>query len=129
MFIFLLGSGKGLENGTMSMFGDMVTNSLFMWTNRTSKPYKGLPSGRRIRFTNDDMEAIRTHFPEIYRIAPRLMVPNEKLVRNGKEGTFEIRGEWEDVFGIMPYTLVNGRYLNQRDEKERRKVIKSKFTF
>lgn len=123
MFIFLLGSGKGLENGTMQMFGDMTTNSLFVWNNRTAKPYKGFPSGRRIRFTNDDIEAIRTNFPEIYRIAPRLFVPNDKLVRKGKEGTFEIRGEWADIFDIMPYQLRSGRFLNKRDEKERRKVV------
>lgn len=123
MFIFLLGSGKGLENGTLQMFGNMATNSMFVWTNRTAKPYKGLPAGRTIRFTNDDMEAIRMNFPEIYRIAPRLIVPNEKLVRKGKEGTFEIRGEWDDLFDIMPYQLLAGRFLNDRDEQERRKVV------
>ena len=123
MFVFLLGSGKGMENGVMRMFGDMASNSLFVWTNPTAKPYKGLPAGRRIQFTNSDIEAIRTNFPEIHRIAPRVYVPNDKIVRKDKEGNFEIRGELPEGFAVMPYQLLNGRFLNDRDEEERRKVI------
>ena len=46
MLMVLLGSGEGLQNGTTAGFADGATNSFYVWTRRTSKPYRGLPPGR-----------------------------------------------------------------------------------
>ena len=43
MLVIMLGSGKGLQNGTSEGMGDMATNALFMWTQNTTIPYKGFP--------------------------------------------------------------------------------------
>jgi len=64
MLVIMLGSGKGLENGVKQGMGDMATNSMFMWTQRTTVPYKGLPRGRHYNFKNDDVEALKTSIPE-----------------------------------------------------------------
>ena len=40
MLVIMLGSGNGLENGVTQNFGDMATNSVFIWTQQTSVPYK-----------------------------------------------------------------------------------------
>ena len=45
MLIIMLGSGNGLENGVRNNFGGSATNSVFIWTQRTSLPYAGLPKG------------------------------------------------------------------------------------
>ncbi len=45
ILIILLAAGKGLENGIRADFGDIATNTMFMWSQATSKPYKGLPPG------------------------------------------------------------------------------------
>src|SRR5688572_30259524 len=70
MLIIMLGSGQGLQNGVLKMFGGTTTNSFFMWTQTTSMPYKGLPRNRSFNFTNDDVEAIRKQVPEAAIIAP-----------------------------------------------------------
>ena len=49
MLVIMLGSGKGLQNGITQNFGDMATNSVFFWTERTTVPYKGFTRGRTFR--------------------------------------------------------------------------------
>jgi putative ABC transport system permease protein len=62
MLIIMLGAGSGLKNGTTSMFGQMATNSVYIWTQNTTMPYKGYPRGRRFNFTNDDIQALNKGF-------------------------------------------------------------------
>ena len=56
MLIIMSGAGKGLEYGITEGVGELATNSFFMWTNRTSEPYKGLRRGRRWNYENEDVE-------------------------------------------------------------------------
>ncbi len=72
MLIIMLGSGAGLENGVSSGMGDFATNSFFIWTQRTTIPYKGFPRGRFYNFKNDDIEALKSNIPEIKYIAPKI---------------------------------------------------------
>ena len=65
MLVVMLGAGKGLHNGVSTGMGDMATNSMFMWGNRTTVPYKGFTRGRWIQFKNDDTKALRDQLPEI----------------------------------------------------------------
>jgi len=71
MLIIMLGAGSGLQNGVTSEFQGFATNSLYIWTQRTTKPYKGLPSGRRFNMSNEDTKALRELVPEAKVIAPR----------------------------------------------------------
>ena len=50
ILVILLAAGRGLENGVKRGFGDIATNTVFMWTQGISKPYKGLPKGRRFNY-------------------------------------------------------------------------------
>ena len=50
ILILLLAAGKGLENGVKQDFSGIATNTMFVWTQRVSKPYKGLPKGRQVYF-------------------------------------------------------------------------------
>ena len=56
MLMVLLGSGNGLENGVTSDFSGSAANAVYMWTQRTTKPYRGLPPGRSfaIRSSSDE---------------------------------------------------------------------------
>ena len=44
ILVILLAAGNGLENGVKKGFDGIATNTMFMWSQTTSKPYKGLPS-------------------------------------------------------------------------------------
>ena len=76
MLVFLMGAGKGLENGVTGLFGGHAKNSLYIGPRYTTKPYKGLQPGRRIILEMDDITAIQNSFKEeIAYMAPRLWAP------------------------------------------------------
>lgn len=126
MLIIMLGSGKGLENGVYYGMGDFATNSVFIWTQPTSKPYKGFKQGRRYNFTNEDTKAIIDNVPEIKLIAPRIEArggnANNNVIRKDKTGAFSILGDVPDVNKIDPLNMVSGRFLNEIDLQKNRKV-------
>src|ERR1043165_2300021 len=65
MLVIMLGSGAGLRNGVLQEFSGTATNSFFMWTQVTSKPYKGLQPNRHYDFTVEDAEALRQNVGEL----------------------------------------------------------------
>ncbi len=71
ILVILLAAGKGLENGVKQGFDGMATNSMFMWTQTASKPYKGLPKGRRFRYKIEDVDAIKSGVPNLRFVSPR----------------------------------------------------------
>jgi len=127
MLIIMLGSGKGLHNGVSQGMGDMATNAMFMWTQTTSKPYKGFPRGRRYNFNNEDTQALLDNLPDIQYIAPRLQVfggnENNNVVRGDRTASFSIQGDCPDYFKIDPVNLEEGRLINELDIDEKRKVV------
>ncbi len=71
ILVALLALTNGLKNGVISDFGDFATNSMFMWTQGTSKPYKGLPKGRFFSYKIDDVAAIKSEIPNLKYVSPR----------------------------------------------------------
>src|SRR5690554_8196606 len=57
ILVILLSASQGLQNGIKRQMGGLSTNTMFMWTNSTSKPYKGLPQGRYYNFKNGDIRS------------------------------------------------------------------------
>jgi len=127
MLIIMLGSGTGLSNGTKVGMGDLATNSMFMWTQRTTVPYKGLPRGRFFNFKNSDTRALIDNIPEIEYIAPRIQAwsrsGDNNVVRGEKTGNFRIQGDYPDYNLIDPMEMIKGRFINQLDIDEKRKNV------
>jgi len=95
LLIGLLGSAKGLENSFNRLFGDFATNSVFIWTQSTSKPFKGFQEGRRVEISLSDVEKIRDNIEGVEFVVPRNR--NQALVvRNFLSGNF-------GIFGIIHY--------------------------
>ncbi len=126
MLIVMLGAGNGLRNGVTSDFGDFATNSVFMWTRNTTIPYKGLPRGRNYNFKMDDVVALKREIPEIDIISPRTqgggLQSGNNVIRGAKSGAFSIMGDYPEWNEIDPVTITNGRFLNNADLREKRKV-------
>lgn len=123
MLIFLMGAGKGLDNGVNQLFGSMAKNSLFFNSWKTSKPYNGFKAGRYIRLTMDDPKAIKNAFGDkIEAIAPRLNIWSGKIPMNGVLFDFDVRGELPTVMEIAAMEMHEGRFVNKLDLDEKRKV-------
>ncbi len=125
MLVLLMGAGKGLENGVYSSIGDLATNSLYVWTNQTTLPYNGLQPGRRVRLQYDHLLSLKRQYAnKIQYMAPRLMVPVEgEITYKDKSGSFDVRGEVPDIINMEPIRLKEGRFINQKDLDERRKIL------
>ena len=122
MLVVLLGAGKGLENGVVSEF-NVAKNAVFIWTQRTSVPYMGLKAGRFIQMTNDDVAAIRASVPEVAVIAPNNQLRGDFAVNyETKSAAFTVRGETPEMLQVQPTKILTGRFINQKDVQERRKV-------
>jgi len=126
MLVIMMGAGEGLYNGASQDLGDMATNSVFMWTQRTTVPYKGFPRGRFYQFNNEDTKAMIDNIPEIKYIAPRLQGwsrgNSNNVIRGERTGSFNIRGDYPEINYIDPVNVTNGRFINHIDIDQLRKV-------
>ncbi len=125
MLIVMLGAGSGLQNGVESDFSGRVANSVFLWSNTTSIPYKGFKKNRWFSLNNEDTKALK-EIPGLDLISPGLQLGGWRGANNvtykNKTGAFEINGYAPDVQFIKLLKMQTGRFLNDRDLNEYRKV-------
>ena len=94
LLVVLLGAARGMENGFKKIFGDFATNSVFVWTQSTDTPFKGFQEGRRFRLKMNDIEALKSEYPDqIKLLAPRNQT-NNLIVNNFKSGNFKVSGDF-----------------------------------
>jgi putative ABC transport system permease protein len=126
MLIVMLGAGNGLQNAVFDGFGDFATNSCFMWTRQTSISYKGFPRGRNWNLHNADMKALLANIPEIDALAPKLQPwdgnGGNNVVHGLKTGSYTITGDYPDYNKIDPVLMLQGRFINEIDIQDKRKV-------
>lgn len=125
MLIILLGSGNGLMNGLNSNFSDRATNSMRVSTWKTSMPYEGMQSGRRIQLDNLDLTLTEQAFGDYILKAGATLRQGGKTLSYGSEYvSVSITGVYPSFTEIEPYKMGgNGRFINQMDIQEARKVI------
>lgn len=125
MLIVMLGLGRGLERGTKRNLGGMLTRSVFIWSQRTSIPYRGLQPGRGVRFRNQDIDAL-LQVPGVDELAPRLRLGGWRdgvhVAYGETVGNFTVMGDYPAFQRIEPMAQTRGRFINQRDLQESRKV-------
>ncbi|MDR1403507.1 MAG: ABC transporter permease [Tannerellaceae bacterium] len=124
MLIVLLAAGNGLRNGIAYNFRDMADNTVNCWARYTTLPYKGFLPNRQIRFTEKDVFAIKRHFPEVDLISP-VNSRNDTISFNKEYLTGSIQAVHPDFNSIfyLPIPAGKGRFINEVDLMQRRKVI------
>ena len=126
ILILLLAAGKGLENGIKQDFGDIATNTMFMWTRRVSKSYQGMSKGRRFNYKTSDVVDIRQNVPDLRFISPRNQLGgfngSNNVVRGLKTGAYDVYGDYPEIINQDPMDITSGRFINYGDINEKRKV-------
>ncbi|MEO1654928.1 MAG: ABC transporter permease, partial [Bacteroidota bacterium] len=124
MLVLLMGAGRGFQNGVERQIGDEAINSIWFGGGKTSMPSHGLKPGRNINFDNEDLQAVAEEVDGIVLTAPRNGLWGEYAVTyKGKNGTFRVYGSTPDFFAINGEKLNAGRLLNEKDLREKRKVV------
>jgi putative ABC transport system permease protein len=128
LYIVLSGVAKGVDNGFEQRFERISANSLFIWANYTSIPYKGFKIDRSWNIKLTDVETLKNEIPEIEYIAPRIQKGNfgssAGIVSNGKRsGSYNIYGDYPVFTTVAQKDIYEGgRFINELDISEERKV-------
>ena len=122
MLTVMMGSGLGLRNLLYANLNGMNENSCFLWGGKTSIPYKGLPAGRYWQLDNDDMRIIETQIPGIKAVGGIFWGSSYNFSRNDRKGTYSIVGYTPSFQQILPQRLLFGRFFNEIDMEQQRKV-------
>ena len=126
MLVVMLGMGNGLKNAVLGGFEGFATNSCFIWTMPTTKPYEGFQRGRRFNFDNEDIRLIRDNVQGIEVCSPQLQLGGWQGGNNvnykSKTSAFSIYGAEPEVLMVEAVRITKGRFLNRQDLLEERKI-------
>jgi len=125
MLVVMVGAGVALQRGMNSQIEGFATNSCFVYADQTSEPYKGFKKGRTWNMENEDIPLILNKVPEIQYLAPVLFGSGgstNNVTRNDKAGSYSIKGSYPSYNEIDASKMVYGRYVNDIDIVEKRKV-------
>jgi putative ABC transport system permease protein len=123
ILVILLGFSSGIENGVTSEFQQDATNQISIRTRRTTKGYKGLNPGRRIQMKDDDFALINNNYDEFleYRSANYSIWGGQVAYKN-ETGNYRVQGVLPDNQFIENADISKGRFINQSDINEGKKV-------
>ncbi len=125
MLVIMLGCGNGLKNGVLRNFSGLAKNSMFIWTQSTTKPYKGLKAGRNFLYNNADIASLK-QISELEVFAPRLILggfrQTNNIVRGLKAGSYQVVGDMSEANQLVKFDMTQGRFLNPKDISDKRKV-------
>lgn len=126
LLVLMLGFGDGLEQGVIRNMRGTTTNAVYVWGRRTYMPYDGLQPNRPVRFVLDDAGAIEAQVPGVVTVAPRSQLGGYRdgtVVRHGDHtGAFQVMGDTPAFAKVQIMRLEEGRWINQLDLDDRRKV-------
>lgn len=124
LFTLLFGIGNGLKNTFAQQFAGDSDKSVYIRGGRTTKPFKGLQSGRRIQFKNDDSKFINENFEnEIEFFSPNVERFNVLTIYKGEQNRYVVRGVYPDYQPLESAVIEQGRFLSYLDLEKKAKVV------
>lgn len=124
MLIILMAAVKALQNGAESDFKGDAQNSLWVNARTTGLAYGGFKPGRQIYLKNEDLPLLKREIPNVESVSARnnywTLSPT---ITYGKRSTsFELIGATPDYRYLENLTMTKGRFLNENDHREKKKV-------
>jgi putative ABC transport system permease protein len=122
MLMILLGAGNGLSNGVSENFMRDAVNAMWLWSGRTSIPYKGMQENRQIQLTNADYDIIKD-LEGIEYTSGRYYIGGNKFSYGNEYGDYTAITCHPDLKEVESIDLVEGRFINQVDLNKARKSV------
>ena len=124
MIIFLLGAGNGLINAQMQQSNRFMDNSMMVGGGMTTKAYDGLKEGREIQLNDKDIDVTSNEYPNIVDDVGATIQQQGNSVSLGENYvSTQMQGVYPNEIRINKKEMLHGRFINDIDLKERRKVI------
>jgi putative ABC transport system permease protein len=126
MLMAMLAFGASMQSGTKRAMHGLATNLLFIWGQRTTEAYEGMQPGRQVKFEVSDIDLMH-RIDGVEWVAPRLQLGdygnNTNVTFDNKTGSYAIMGDYPELSKIVAFQFLEGRFINQRDLDEARKVV------
>jgi putative ABC transport system permease protein len=125
MLVALIGGGSGLKEMLEKNFEGFAQNTVIVWSQQTSKAYKGFRKGRWWSMDYKDITRLKQRVPELDVVAPALFAPwgkSNTAYYKDQKTTPRIQGCTPEYAKVIEPKLYYGRYINEMDMKEHRKV-------
>ena len=124
MLIVLLGAGNGIIHAFEQNVSDRALNSIRIYRGWTTKPYDGLKEGRRIELDNRDLAATGQAFPDhVEGVGATLSQSSLSISYGAEYVNLSLQGVFPNYVEVEAVKTAGGRFINQIDINERRKVI------
>ena len=123
LFTLLFGVANGLGNFFKSAFANQTQNKMFIRVWKTTKPYKGLQTGRRIQLKNNDYKYIVEEYEDDIQYKSGRINKNLTIKYKNEASNYYVRAVHPDYQFLEKTSIYEGRYLNERDLKQQSKVI------
>ena len=122
MLVALIGGGQGLEDMMKKNFEGFATNSGFLAAQKTGEAYKGFRKGRWWNLEAIDIERLRSKVKDVEVITPSIARWGSKAVYEDKKYDCSVKGLYPDYLHIESQEMAYGRFINEVDIQEARKV-------
>jgi len=124
LFTLLFGVGNGLKHTFEEQFAGDSQNSIYVYSGRTTKPYKGLQSGRNIQFRDDDSKFMNEKFEnKIQYFSPTIQRNGMQTIYKGEQNNYTVRAVYPDYQPLESAVIQDGRFLTYLDIERRSKVV------
>lgn len=123
MLMLLIGGSSGLKEVMARNFDGFAQNTCILFADRTTKPYKGFKKGRSWNLEYKDVDRLRNLVPELETITPSVGLWGKSVTRGEYTyGNAVVKGTRADFVNIEAPTMRFGRFLNESDNAQERKV-------
>jgi putative ABC transport system permease protein len=123
MIIVLLGAGNGLINANLKQSDRFLSSSMVVYGGWTSKPYQGLKEGRDIRLHQKDIDITSREFHEVVDEVGAQYNTSVTISLGQQYISTSISGVYPNHTKINKVEILDGRFINEIDLRESRKVL------
>lgn len=122
MLVALLGGGQGLKEKLQGNFEGFATNSAIIWAQPTTKPYAGFRKDRMWSMVYGDVERLKLQVPELATVSPVLSHWGGSATYDDRKTSCTMKGLLPDYQRVEAPQMFYGRYINDMDVSQNRKV-------
>ena len=125
MLVALMGGGKGLREMLEKNFEGFAQNTVVIGAEQTTKPYKGFRKGRWWSMDYKDIDRLKQRVPELDAVVPMIFSRwrgNNTAYYGDQKTQPRIQGTVPEMVRVITPKMYYGRYLNEVDMREQRKV-------
>jgi putative ABC transport system permease protein len=122
--VLLLSFGEGLKRNFSRGSKGLGEGIVVVWPGSTAKAFAGFPQGRNLSFTPEDVDLLRASIPELAGASAEMVRWGDNVSYGRKSFSKPIKGV-EPSYGDLRNQIVEpgGRFLDARDEAEKRRVV------